>query len=102
MKTVYNIVGERKSCLTLSNLGNIEMPDEMRSFVKRMDFILGTQATTTFNCGMLSYNGTLYMNFVRKCIDPLLEREFFEVLRDAGLEICVESNNGSLELENKN
>ena len=99
MKAVYNAVGEKKSCLSLSNLGNVRLPEGMEEYVSRMDFILGTQATTMYNCGMLSYNGTLYINFVRKCNEPILESAFYEVLRDNGVKIRIESNTASLEAE---
>ena len=99
MKAVYNVVGEKKSCLSLSNLGNVQLPEEMKKYVRRMDFVLGAQATTSYNCGMLSYNGTLYINFLRKCDEPILERAFYEVLREQGIKILVESNNASLEAE---
>lgn len=99
MKAVYNAVGERKSCLSLSNLGNVQLPEGMKKYVKRMDFVLGAQATTSYNCGMLSYDGTLYINFLRKCSEPILESAFYEVLREQGIKILVESNNASLEAE---
>jgi NRPS condensation-like uncharacterized protein len=92
MKTVFNLIGERTCCLTLSNLGDTQLPCEMREYISRMDFILGAPASSPSNCGMLSYNGTLYINFTRKTRDPDLERAFFEVLRDLGLKITVESN----------
>lgn len=101
MKAVYNAVGEKKSCLSLSNLGNVTLPEEMRKYVTRIDFVLGAQATTSYNCGVLSYDGTLYINFLRKCNEPILERAFYEVLRDQGIKLRAESNNASLEAEIK-
>lgn len=92
MKLVYNLIGERKSCLTLSNLGQVEIPEEMQAFTKRFDFILGVQATTPCNCGMLSYAGTLYMNFIRNIKEPLLERKFYEKLKLLGIHVKTESN----------
>lgn len=92
MKMVYYAVGERNSCLTLSNLGDETLPEEMRPYVRRMDFILGMQATRPHNLGMLSYDGKLYCNFIRNTIEPDLEREFFTFLRSLGLHVKVESN----------
>ena len=57
-----------------------------------MDFILGTQATAPYNCGVISFNGTLYINFIRDIREPLLEARFHEVLRDMGIVCEVESN----------
>ena len=59
MKMVYDAVGERNSCLSLSNLGQVELPEQMRPYVDRLDFVLGVQATRPNNLGMLSYGGKL-------------------------------------------
>ena len=92
MKLVYDTVGERTNCLNLSNLGDIKVPDAMRRYVTRFDFILGVQATKPNNCGVLSYNGKLYMNFIRNTVEPVLEFQFYQVLRELGLHVKVESN----------
>ncbi len=92
MKAVFDSVGEIKSCLSLSNLGNVLLPEVMQPYVSRMDFILGPQATRPHNCGVLSYNGTLYINFIRNIREPELESHFFRVLRDMGLTVQVQTN----------
>ena len=92
MKAVYNMVGEKKSCLAFSNLGVVEVPKEMIGFIKRFDFILGVQATTPCNCGVLSYNGNLYINFIRDIKESELERKFFTRLRKLGIHVKIESN----------
>lgn len=92
MKAIFNSVGERKSCLTLSNLGQVQLPDIMKQYVRRIDFILGVQATAPYNCGVVSYENTVYVNFIRNIRDPELERHFFRILRDMGLPVTVESN----------
>lgn len=92
MKTIFDIVGERKSCLSLSNLGQIKVPSIMEQYIKRFDFILGVQAAAPYNCGMLSYNDTIYINFIRNTKQAELERHFFKVLQKLGLPVMVESN----------
>ena len=92
MKAVFNAVGERKSCLSLSNLGAVELPGEMKAYVDRMDFILGIQATAPYNCGVLSFGDTLYVNFIRNIREPELEYHFHCVLRDMGIPVRVQSN----------
>ena len=94
MKMVFNAVGERKSCLTISNLGAVRVPEEMRSYVARFDFILGVQATSPYNCGALSYGNTLYLNMIRNIREPDLEYHLHCVLRDMGIPVTVESNRG--------
>lgn len=92
MKAIFDSVGEKKSCLTLSNLGRVEVPEVMKRYIRRMDFILGVQAAAPYNCGVLSYDETIYINFIRNIRDAELERHFFAVLRDMGLPVTVESN----------
>ena len=92
MKAVFDAVGERKSCLTLSNLGAVTLPEVMLPYVERIDFILGAQATGPYNCGVISFRDTLYINFTRNIREPNLEAHFFAVLRDMGIPVEVESN----------
>lgn len=92
MKAIFNAVGERKSCLSLSNLGAVILPETMTPYVERMDFILGIQANAPHNCGVLSYGDTLYINFIRNIRESGLEYHFFCVLRDMGLPVQVQSN----------
>ncbi|MDP4132498.1 MAG: hypothetical protein Q8882_00620 [Bacillota bacterium] len=92
MKAVYKTVGEKKSCITLSNLGAVTLPCNMKKYVSRIDFVLGVQATCPNNCGILSYNGKLYINFIRNIKEPTLERKFFTFLKEMGLDVEIESN----------
>ncbi|MGM9974810.1 MAG: alpha/beta hydrolase [Clostridiaceae bacterium] len=92
MKLVYDAVGEKKSCLSISNLGAITLPEEMKEYVKRMDFVLGVQATNPNNCGVLSYGDILYINFIRNIKEPELESTFCRIMKELGLWIKVESN----------
>ncbi len=92
MKLVFNTVGERKSCLTLSNLGAVKVPEEMAEHIDRVDFILGVQAKAPHNCGVVSFKDTLYINFIRNTVEPELELHFFKCLQKEGILAKVESN----------
>ena len=92
MRTVFNAVGEKKCCLCLSNLGQVRLPEEMKPYVTRFDFILSAQATAPQNCAAISYGENLYVNFTRNIREPELEAHFFRVLRDLGLGAEVQSN----------
>lgn len=92
MKAIFDSVGEKKSCLTLSNLGQVKVPQVMEKYIKRFDFILGVQAAAPYNCGMLSFGDTVYINFIRNIKEAELERHFFAVLQQFGLSVTVESN----------
>ena len=92
MKAVFDTVGECKSCLCLSNLGRVELPEVMASYVTRMDFIIGVQARAPHNCGVITWNGTAYINCIRNIREPALELAFYRVLHRLGLPVKVESN----------
>lgn len=92
MRVVFDLTGERKSCLCMSNLGAVKLPESMTPYVRRMDFILSAQAQAPHNCSMLSYGDTLYINMVRNIRESDLEYHFFRVLQEQGLDVLVESN----------
>ena len=92
MKAVFDAVGERKSCITLSNLGAVRLPEAMEPYVERLDFILGVQATAPNNCGVLSYGDTLYVNFIRNIRESELEHHFYRVLQEMEIPVRVQSN----------
>ena len=92
MKMVYNAVGEKKACLDMSNLGIVNLPDVMKEYVERFDFIIGPLPETPYNCAVITYNGQVNISFVRNVRKPELELAFFEQLRDLGVKVKVESN----------
>ena len=92
MKAVFDATGETKSCLTLSNLGRVQLPEAMLPYVERVDFILGVQAASPYNCGAVSLKDQLYLNFIRNTKEPALERRFYQVLHQLGLPVQVQTN----------
>jgi hypothetical protein len=92
MKAVFDSVGECKSCLNLSNMGLVKLPEVMKEYVTRMDFILGVQAAAPYNCGVVSFEDTVYINFIRNICQPDLERHFYNVLKELEIEAVLESN----------
>ena len=92
MKAVFDAVGECKSCLFLSNLGRVELPEVMVPYVQRMDFIIGVQARAPHDCGVVTWGDTVYINCIRSIQEPELEYRFYRVLHRLGLPVKVESN----------
>ena len=92
LKLVFFMVGERKICLSMSNLGNVTLPEEMVPFVNRLDFILPPLSSAPHNCGLLSFQNTLYINIIRNIQEPELEAHFCRILQEQGLTVTVQSN----------
>ena len=92
MDGVYRRSGESGGSLNISNLGRIELPEEMRPHVRRMEFIIGPQRSYPNNCSVLSYGGMTYINMIRSVRESALERRFFSHLVELGLAVDIESN----------
>ena len=92
MKAVFDAVGERKACLSMSNLGKVQLPETMMAYVEHMDFILGIQATRHHNCGVITFKDKVRVNFIHNLMDPVLERHYHRVLQELGISTTVESN----------
>ncbi len=92
LRTIFDLVGERVSSICLSNLGNIRLPDAMRPYVERVEFVLSPPSKTPYNCSISSWNGTLFCNLVRNTQSAEFERIFFTNLVKEGLHVRIESN----------
>ena len=92
MNAVYQRTGESFGCLNISNITNVDLPEEMRPYIERMEFIIGPQRSYPNNCSVLSYGGRTYINMIRNIRESELERRFFSRLVDLGLAVEIESN----------
>lgn len=92
MKMIYNAVGERKTCITLSNLGKAEMPQELAQYIDRMDFVLSVPASSHHNCSVISFGDVTTMTFVRNITETELEKRVHRILKGFGITVTAESN----------
>lgn len=80
LRIANHICGERTSCISLSNLGIVELPEEMQEYVTGIDFLLTPRIKSPYNCGVVTYDGILSIHFTRCCQEPELETIFFSML----------------------
>ena len=92
MEGVYRRAGEIGGCINISNLGNMELPEAMRPYVERMDFIIGPQRSYPNNCSVLGYDGRTCINMIRNIKESELERRFFSALVEEGVPVEIESS----------
>lgn len=92
MSLVYNAHGERYSSITISNLGNTVLPEEMNKYVDYMEFIIGAQKNYSNNCSVISINNTTCINMIRKIEESDLEQLFFSTLVELGIPVEVDCN----------
>ncbi|MDF2685643.1 MAG: hypothetical protein K0S55_824 [Clostridia bacterium] len=89
---IYNHVGESRYTSTLSNLGLITIPDEMKNHVERFDFILGRSLQNSISCAICTFGDKLSINFSRRIRESYVEKNFFTFLVKNGIPVFIESN----------
>ena len=92
MKTIFMLVGEKKSTLSISNLGLVKLPAPMNEYVERLDFILSVQSNAPYNASIISYGDSLNLSIIRNIKEPRLEAALYEVFKDSKIHVKVESN----------
>ena len=80
MRTAYKFFGESNSSITLTNIGNVVLPDEMAPHVEKMECILTPRAGSPSNCAVIALGGTLTITVSRFPHRPELEEIFFSKL----------------------
>ena len=92
MRFVFKLFGERKSTLSISNLGAVRLPDGMEKYVERFDVVLSVQSDAPYNAGVISFGENLNINIIRDIKEPRLETALYKVLREEGIHVKLESN----------
>ncbi len=89
--TAYHLVSDRPVTSTMSNLGVIDLPDEMKPFVHGFTFHLGEPYGNTTNCAIATYGDTLMLCFTSNQAAPILPEKMLDFLRKQGIQAIIES-----------
>ena len=92
MKITYRIEGHCYNSSTISNLGMVTLPEDMSSYINRVDFILGRMPSHRSNLACISFNDQTVFNFSRSMVEADVERYFFTTLVEMGIPVSIESN----------
>lgn len=92
MDLVYRQRGESQGCINVSNLGQINIPKAMETYIQRFDFIIGVQYSYPNNCSIVSFGNKTCINMIRNTKKAELERVFFSRLVELGIPVKIESN----------
>ena len=85
--------GDRFCSQTMSNLGNVNVPEAMREYIADVDFILGRQRGNSGACSCAGYNGKLYFHLTRKIAEDTFEQAFIDQLGTLGIPAEVTMSN---------
>ena len=92
MRVIYDLRGESKGSINVSNLGALRLPAGMAPYVERLEFIIGPQRTYPNNCSVASCGGLTFVNMIRNVRESELERRFFSRLVELDVPVTIESN----------
>lgn len=88
----YRIAGPSTFSSIISNIGYIELPEEMEKYVEKFEIILGASQDTKVKCAVTGFKGYLFINFTRSIREADIERGFFRFLVERGIPVEIESN----------
>lgn len=92
INVIFSLAGETRMTSTLSNVGRMELPDEMAAHVERFDVMLGAPRHNKINCAVCSYRDMLCICFSSIIKETDVERAFFTFMVKQGLHVKLESN----------
>jgi hypothetical protein len=82
---IYGFLGDRAYSCTLSNLGVVELPENMKKHVKKMDFVLGTVNISRAACSMVTVGDTATFSIAKLTADPSFEERVYSILNELGI-----------------
>ena len=88
---VYKFVGKRHTT-TLTNLGQVHIPQEMKRYVERYEAVLGPAPVHSLHCALVSYENKLVLTMSNTTEGNDIERDFFTRLVRLGVPVRIESN----------
>ncbi len=95
---IYGYMGDKASTTVLSNLGTIEIPSEMKEYVEKMDFTLGTAISNRVLFSMITCNETLTLSISKFTLNTSVENNLYNLLKQNDIEVKV---HGSEVYENR-
>ena len=92
MSLIESKMGDGYITTSLSNLGNVDLPNNMKKYVTDMNFILGKSRGKSASVSCIGYNNKVYITFSSIIKETDAERIFFTELSKMGLDVYIESN----------
>ena len=92
VQAVYGVLGDRIFTTTLSNLGVVQVPEELAQRVESMDFVLGTARINRALCSLVTFGDVASFCIAKQTKDPTFEETFLRLLQQDGLTVCIEGS----------
>lgn len=92
VRQFYKRVQDKQSSAGLTNLGVVEVPEEMKAHVERFEVLMGQPFSARTNCAVVSYGNTISISFASSIVEADVERLFFRKLVQEGIHVKIETN----------
>ena len=91
MRFVYRS-SAKAGTTTLTNIGSIDIDDAYKDYIKRFYTMISVSTGQNIKGAVVSYNGELVFTFTSILADVSVQRCFFSLLAQHGIEVTIESN----------
>lgn len=79
----------KEQTIALSNVGIVDLPDEIKDYVKLFDVFASTDCTQTCMC---SYLDNMTLSFTSHFISPEIQKNFFTELSNNNVDVVINTN----------
>jgi NRPS condensation-like uncharacterized protein len=86
---IANSIVDRSYTSTLSNVGKVNMPDEVKPYISSFDIFVSTNKLQACVC---SYENILRISFTSAFVSTEIQRRFFKTMSDMGIPVDIASN----------
>ncbi len=86
-------MGESKKTITISNIGRIDFPQGVNSYIEHTEMLLYPTVKSPINCGICSFDDKMTVNFTKTITDTEVIKHFITSLAEkTGADVSVYSN----------
>ncbi len=97
MKIGYHVAGQDANTISFSNLGVVHIPEDMKPYITRFEFLIAASNDLPYNMAGISYNGQFVLSFSARFMERYFIRHIVDQLVQDGLPVEIETND--LEVE---
>jgi NRPS condensation-like uncharacterized protein len=92
LKIAYLTLGDRVHSISLSNLGIVDVPEEMKQHIENFNFTPGGGRTSPLNLGVITYENMVNITFSTALVNRGIEKDFFSMLTKEGIKVVIDHN----------
>lgn len=92
LKIGYNLLGEKLTTMTFSNIGVLKTPPEFAEHIERYEFLLGPLKVTAVNAACVCFGDKVVLSLSSRAKNTNLEKRIIRTFLDQGLAVRLDTN----------